>query len=72
MKNYLFLTKDGFTYDNSQREIHNIQLLGTGKGDNIIEAFKDFKHNESHLLEYNFKDVIAIEYIGDFITNLEL
>jgi hypothetical protein len=30
MKNYLFLTKDGFTFDESNNETNNIQLLGTG------------------------------------------
>ena len=38
----------------------------------VTEAFKKFKQNQSYLSEYGFKDVIALEYIGDFIRHLEL
>ncbi len=73
MKNYLFLTKDGFTYDKSNREINNMQLLGAGEGEDILEAFRDFKFNQPHLLErFDFTDVVAVEYVGDFMVNLEL
>ncbi|MFA9373315.1 MAG: hypothetical protein ACERKK_04060 [Poseidonibacter sp.] len=46
MKNYLFLTKDGFTYDSSNYETNNLQLLGTGVGNDILEAFVSFKYNQ--------------------------
>ncbi|MEW6552236.1 MAG: hypothetical protein AB7E13_11275 [Arcobacteraceae bacterium] len=72
MKNYLFLTNDGFTYDKGKKETNNFQLLGTGAGDNIFEAFNNFKHNQSYLLAYDFKNIMAVEYRGDFITNLKL
>ncbi|PIF03562.1 MAG: hypothetical protein CSA86_05335 [Arcobacter sp.] len=72
MKNYLFLTKDGFTFDKGDNETNNMQVLGTGMGDNIIEAFKDFKYNQSNILNLSFDDILAVEYVGDFIINLEL
>ncbi|MFY9073707.1 hypothetical protein OZZ08_02015 [Malaciobacter mytili] len=72
MKNYLFLTKDGFTYDGSNYETNNLQLLGTGVGNDILEAFVSFKYNQSYLLNQSFKDIFAVEYVGDFIMNLEL
>ncbi len=71
-KNYLFLTKDGFIYDKDSKEINNIQLLGSGMGKDILEAFQDFKYNQTHLSKFNFKDILAVEYVGEFITNLEL
>ena len=49
-----------------------MQILGTGLGKDILEAFKNFKHNQSYLSEFSFKNIIALEYIGDMICNLEL
>ena len=72
MKNYLFLTKDGFTFDESNNESNNIQLLGTGAGDNITEAFNSFKYHQSYLANKSYKKVMAVEYVGDFIMDLEL
>ena len=72
MKNYLFLTKDGFTYDTSDNQTNNLQLLGTGVGNDILEAFISFKYNQSYILKQSFKNIIAVEYVGDFILNLEL
>lgn len=72
MKNYLFFTKDGFTYDNSHSRVNNLQILGTGAGINVHESFISFKEHQSYLLKQSFKNVIAIEYVGDFILNLEL
>ncbi len=72
MKNYLFLTKDGFTFDASDNQTNNLQLLGTGVGNDILEAFISFKYNQSYILKQSFKNIIAVEYVGDFILNLEL
>ena len=72
MKSFIFFTNDGFTQDPNHKEISNMQILGDGAGNNITEAFKKFKQNQSYLSEYGFKDVIALEYIGDFIRHLEL
>lgn len=72
MKNYLFLTKDGCTFDESNNETNNIQLLGTGVGNDIVEAFNSFKYHQSYLLTQSYKNVMAVEYVGDFILNLEL
>ena len=72
MKNYLFLTRDVFTYDASDNQTNNLQLLGTGAGNEIFEAFISFKYNQSYILKQSFKNIIAVEYVGDFILNLEL
>ena len=72
MKNYLFLTKDGSTFDPSDNETNNIQLLGTGVGNDVVEAFNSFKYHQSYLAKQSYKNVMAVEYVGDFILNLEL
>lgn len=72
MKNYLFLTKEGFTFNPHRKRIENMQVLGTGVGNDIIEAFHSFKYHQSYLVNQSYKKVIAIEYVGDFIMDLEL
>jgi len=72
MKHYIFFTREGSTYDPLEKDVSNMQILGTGKGEDILEAFQNFKHNQSYLLEYAFKEILALEYIGEIITNLEL
>ncbi|MDD5158103.1 hypothetical protein [Sulfurimonas sp.] len=72
MRNFLFFTTEGYTCDPSNKEITNMQILGSQEGVDILEAFKNFKISHSYLREFAFKDVNAIECIGDFIRNLEL
>ena len=72
MKQFIFFTSEGFTYDPLNNEIDNLQILGDGAGKDILEAFKNFKHNQSYLTQYAFKEVIAVEYVGDMISDLEL
>jgi hypothetical protein len=73
MKEYIFFTTDGFTYDKNHKKITNMQILGSAEGVDILEAFKNFKISHSYLLgDYEFKEVIANEIVGGFIKNLEL
>jgi hypothetical protein len=72
MKEFIFFTTDGFTYDINQKQINNMQILGSAEGENILEAFKNFKISHSYLVDYAFKEVIANEIVGGFIKNLEL
>ena len=72
MRQYLFFTNEGFTYDPNNKKLHSMQILGDASGRDVLEAFKNFKHNQSYLLEYAFKEVTALEYIGDMILHLEL
>lgn len=71
-KNFLFFTKDGFTYDCNNKKIENMQILGDGFGDDILEAFKNFKNEQKYLRDFRFKNVMAIQTIGNVIRNLEL
>ena len=71
-KNFIFFTKDGFTFDIDNKEISNMQILGDGFGKDIFEAFKNFKNEQKYLKDFSFKNVMAIQTIGDVIRNLEL
>ncbi|MCT7553647.1 hypothetical protein [Aliarcobacter butzleri] len=72
MKNYIFYTQEGFTYDKSHNLTHNIQLLGNGKGNAIDEAFKNFKDEQSYLLHQDYDKVIAVQIVSSSIMNLRL
>lgn len=72
MKNYLFYTQDGFTYDNSHNQTNNMQLLGNGRGKNLNEGFENFKENQSYLLCFDYENVIAIRTVSNSIMNLKL
>lgn len=72
MKNYLFFTNEGFTYDSNNKEIQNMQILGDGFGNDVLQAFSNFKINQPYLKDFSFKNVMAIQTIGDVIRNLEL
>ena len=62
-KSYLFFSKDGFTYDKSNKLTNNMQLLGSGIGKNLSEAFNDFKKNQSYLLTFDYENLMAVKNI---------
>jgi hypothetical protein len=70
MKNYLFFTSEGFTFDPKNKEIQNMQILGDGLGKNLDEAFINFKTNQPYLTDFTFKNIMAIQTVGDVIKNL--
>jgi hypothetical protein len=72
MKKFIFFTKEGYTYDPNHQEIHNLQILGDAIGENILEAFKNLKDNQSYLAITPYKEVMALEFIGEVIFDLEL
>lgn len=63
---------EGFTFDPNHKELHNIQILGDGRGDDVLEAFSNFKNDQDYLVQHGFKEVIAVQYVGDMIRQLEL
>lgn len=71
-KNFLFFTSEGFIFDCNNKKIKNMQILGDAIGKDVLEAFKNFKINQSYLKDFAFKNVMAIQTIGDVIRNLEL
>ena len=71
-KNFLFFTSEGFTYDDNNKKIENMQILGDGFGNDIFEAFKNFRNDQKYLENFSFKNVMAVQTVGDVIRNLEL
>ena len=71
-KSYLFFSKDGYTYDKSHNQTNNMQILGSGMGKNFNEAFNDFKKNQSYLLTFDYENLMAVQTVSEFITNLKL
>ena len=71
-KSYLFFSKDGYTYAKSHNQTNNMQLFGTGKGENIIDAFEDFKKNQSYLLSFDYENITAVQTVGEYISDLKL
>lgn len=41
-------------------------------GNDVLEAFVSFKRNQDYLLSHGFKEIIAVQYVGDMIRHLEL
>ena len=72
MKSYLFFTKEGFTFDSNNKEIENMQILGMANGIDVLEAFRSFKINQPYLKDFAFKEVVAVQTVGDVIMNLEI
>lgn len=71
-KNFLFFTSEGLTFDDNNKKIENMQILCDGFGDDILEAFKNFKNEQKYLKDFSFKNVMAIQKVADVIRNLEL
>ena len=72
MKNFIFYTSEGYTYDNLHKRTNNMQLLGHGEGKTINEAFEYFKEHQSYVKKQAYENVMAIETSGDSILNLKL
>ena len=45
MKSYIFFTDEGYTKDSNNKEISNMQILGSADGKDTLEAFKNFKED---------------------------
>ena len=52
-KNFLFFTKEGFTSDSKNKDIQNMQILGDGFGNDILEAFNNFKYEHQYLKNFS-------------------
>lgn len=72
MKEFLFFTMDGFTYDKANNQTHNMQILGDGMGTDVYKALMNFKHNQKYITLQSYTNVLAVQTVGDVITNLEL
>lgn len=65
MNNYIFITKQGITYQpntlSSEPDIENCQVIGFAKGNNENEAMKNLIKENEDLLKTNFNELICME-----------
>jgi len=65
MKNYIFVTAEGFTYqpdsESSEPDIENLQVVGFAGGNSPEEAIKHLLSEDEYLKETTFNEIIALE-----------
>lgn len=63
MKNYIFITTEGYTYSpnnsDSEPDVENCQVLGFESGKNAEEAFNNLKISNSFLNDLGYNEVIC-------------
>ena len=77
MKNYIFITTEGYTFqpesDFIEQEIENCQVLGFGVGNDSKEAFLNFQNEYSYIKQTSFNEVICYELESQSsVTNFAL
>lgn len=61
MKEFIFYTSDGFTSDSNNKNVENMQILGFSDGENIQQAFENFKQENKWLDNYSYSEIISQE-----------
>ena len=76
MKNYIFYTSEGFTFqpesESIEPDIENCQILGWADGKTPQEAFENLKEENDFLKETNFNEVICQELANKKKFNFSL
>lgn len=70
MKEYIFLTSEGFTFQPSSNsilpDIENLQVVGFANGVNAGHAFNNLLSQNYYLKETNFSEVFSYELAKGF------
>ena len=65
MKNFIFITNEGFTFqsgsERSEPDIENCQVIGFSKGTDKTDALNNLLQDNQYLLETNFNKIICLE-----------
>ena len=76
MKNYIFLTSEGYTYqpdlESAEPDIDNLQVMGVSEGNNSKMAFEKLIENNEYLLETTFDEIFCYELSPDFRESVTL
>ncbi len=72
MKNYIFLTNEGFTEDNSWNLLENSQVLWIVEAKNMEEAFENFKKEFEWVLESDYTEVFCYEIRLDTLKSFDI
>jgi hypothetical protein len=65
MRHFIFLTHEGFTLTPENRDIENLQVLGSASGENEDEAFEVFIKEYEYLKHDDYDDVFAMELVNE-------
>jgi len=75
MKNYIFLTSEGDTYqphsESSEPDIENLQVLGISEGHTSKMAFENLIKSNEYLLETTFCKTFCYELSMNFKDSLD-
>jgi len=70
VKNYIFLTSEGYTFQPQSEclepDIDNLQVIGFAKGTNSQEAFYNLVKNNECLLKTTFEEVFCYELAENY------
>ncbi|TYB31280.1 MAG: hypothetical protein FXF47_04935 [Candidatus Mcinerneyibacterium aminivorans] len=70
MNNYIFLTKEGHTFqpdsESVMPDIQNLQVIGFSEGKNPKEAFKNLLEKNEYLKDTNFNEVVCYPLDQDY------
>ncbi len=72
LKHFIFITREGSTYEPDNSDIENMQVIGFGKGEDTDAALRNMLDENSYLKDTSFDEVIAIELKNNKQTVLSL
>lgn len=68
--NYIFLTKEGHTYqpdsESVMLDIENLQVIGFSKGDTPEEAFDNLLEENEYLKDTSFNEIVCYPLDKDY------
>lgn len=75
MKNYIFLTCEGYTYqpdsESTEPDIDTLQVIGISEGNNSQMAFENLIKKSKYLLETTFDEVFCYELSPNFRDSVD-
>lgn len=70
MKNYIFITDEGHTFqpdsESVMPDVENLQVLGVAKGKSQKEAFRNLVKDNEWVRDTNFREVFCYQLDNDF------
>lgn len=70
MKNYIFLTAEGYTFqpnsESIEPDINNLQVVGFAEGRNSQEAFQNLIKENEYLRNTTFDEIFCYELAKDY------
>ena len=61
MRYFIFLTQEGLTKTPENKDIENLQVIGTANGKNEKQAFDNIVKENNFLLDTGYNEVVGLE-----------